>query len=208
VSLIAQSEGTFVVRRYLAATPNPPVNAVVLMSPLVNAGRVYYPPPGAWSGWGIGTGWLLRAMLTINRATGGQPISPDEPFVRSLMDDAVLYRDQMLCPVPGVRIAAFVPLPDAAVVPPDRYAHVPVVGLIDLHGGMLPRADVQRQLLAFLAGGAVDGGTGRWFPIVQKATSGWQAPALALRLNPTWHAADQPDSAFDENGCAARRQPG
>jgi hypothetical protein len=114
----------------------------------------------------------------------------------------------MLCPVPGVRIVAFVPLADAAVVPPDQYAHIPVVGLVDIHGGMLPRADVQRQLLAFLADGQVDGGTGGWFPIVQRATSGWQAPALALRVNPAWHAADQPDAAFDENGCTARKQPG
>jgi hypothetical protein len=207
VSLIAQSEGTFVVRRYLAGTSHPPVNAVVLMSPLVEASRVYFPPPRVGSGWGVGTGWLMRAMLSVARATGGQPISPDEPFVRSLLDDAVLYRDQMLCPVPGVRIVAFVPLPDAVVVPPDRYAHVPVVGLVDLHGGMLPRADVQRQLLAFLAGGSVDGGTGRWFTTVQKATSGWQVPALALPLNPVWHATGQPDAAFDENGCTARKQP-
>jgi hypothetical protein len=207
VSLIALSEGTFVVRRYLADTANPPVNAVVLISPLVQASRVYLPPAKAMSGWGIGTGWLMRGMLAVADSTGGPPISPDEPFVRSLLDDAPLYRNQMLCPVPGVRMLAFVALADALVVPPDRYAHIPAVGLVDVHAGMLPRASVQRVLLAFLAGGSVDDRPGRAFTMVQKATSGWQAPALALRLNPGWHAADQPDASFDQNGCAARPEP-
>lgn len=207
VSLIAMSEGTLVVRRYLADTPDPSVDAVVLMSPLVQASRVYLPPTSA-SGWGIGTGWLLRGMLAAAGFTGGPPISPDEPFARSLLDDAVLYRNQMLCPVPGIRMLAFVPLADATVVPPDGYAHVPVVGLLDVHGGMLPRADVQREMLAFLAGGPARGHSSRAFPIVQKAASGWQAPALALRLNPAWHAAGQPDASFGQNGCAVRRQPG
>lgn len=201
VSLIALSEGTFVVRRYLSGTPNPPVNAVVLMSPLVKASRVYLPPADATSGWGIATGWLMRGMLALTRATGGPPISLDEPFVRSLLDNAALYRNQMLCPVPGVRMAAFVPLGDAVAVPPDRYARIPVVGLLDVHGGMLPRADVQRELLGFLAGGPIDDDPGWAFPVVQAATSGWQAPALALRLNPVWHAGSQPDASLDQNGC-------
>jgi hypothetical protein len=208
VSLVAQSEGTFVVRRYLAGTPHPPVDAVVLMSPLVQATRVYFPPRRAGSGWGIGTGWLLRGMLSVAGATGGPAISPDQPFERSLLDDAVLYRDRMLCPVAGVRILAFVPLADAIVVPPDRYAHIPVVGLVDVHAGMLPRPEVQRALLAFLGGGQVDSGPGGWFPVVQKAASGWQVPALALRINPAWHAAGQPDASFDGNGCAATGRPG
>ena len=207
VSLIAMSEGTLVVRRYLADTPDPSVDAVVLMSPLVQASRVYLPPRST-SGWGIGTGWLSRGMLAAAGFTGGPPISPDEPFARSLLDDAVLYRNQMLCPVPGIRMVAFVPLADATVVPPDGYAHIPVVGLLDVHGGMLPRADVQRELLAFLAGGPARGHSGPAFPIVQKAAAGWQAPALALRLNPAWHAAGQPDASFGQNGCAVRRQSG
>jgi hypothetical protein len=203
VSLIAMSEGTLVVRRYLADTSDRWVNAVVLMSPLIQASRVYLPARST-SGWGIGTGWLVRGVLAAAGFTGGPPISPDEPFARSLLDDAVLYRDQMLCPVPGVRIMAFVPLADAMVVPPDRYAHIPVVGLLDLHGGMLPREDVQRELLAFLAGGPAHDHASPAFPIVQKAASGWQVPALALRINPAWHAAGQPDASFDQYGCAAR----
>jgi hypothetical protein len=143
-------------------------------------------------------------MLSVADATGGPPISLDEPFVRSLVDNAPLYRNQMLCPVPGVRMLAFVPLADAIVVPPNGYAHIPVIGLLDVHGGMLPRADVQSRLLAFLAGAPVGDQLGAAFPIVQRAMSGWQAPALALRLNPAWHAAGQPDASFDQNGCAAR----
>ena len=177
------SEGTLVVRRYLADTPDPSVDAVVLMSPLVQASRVYLPPKST-SGWGTGTSWLLRGMLAAAGFTEGPPISPDEPFARSLLDDAVLYRNQMLCPVPGIRMVAFVPLADATVVPPHRYAHIPVVGLLDVHGGMLPRADVQRELLAFLTGGPARGHSGPALPIVQEAASGWRPRPWPCRSIP------------------------
>ena len=45
---------------YLAATPRAPVDAVVLLSPLAEPGRVFYPPRGD-EGWGVATGTMIAA---------------------------------------------------------------------------------------------------------------------------------------------------
>lgn len=115
IALVAQSEGTLVVRAYLARQPHQAVADVVLLSPLIQPGRVYFPPPWQGSGWGIASGWLLRGMFAVVRGTSGSHASPDEPFVRSVVDNAPFYRTSMLCPVPGVRVIVFVPISEAAV---------------------------------------------------------------------------------------------
>lgn len=186
VALVSQSEGTLVVRAFLARYPARGVTSAVLLSPLVRPGRAYYPPADARSGWGIAVGWELRGILGIVRAVSGTDIFADEPFLRSVLDDAPLYRNRMLCPVRGVRILAFLPVAGAVVVPSGPVSAVPAVELPGLHAGLLGRADVQRRIRRFLAGHEVAGRSTPSYRLVQLAGGAWQAPALALRLNPVW----------------------
>ena len=52
VALIGQSEGAMVARTYLADRPHPAVDILAMFSPLINAGRSYYPPhPTGAGGW-------------------------------------------------------------------------------------------------------------------------------------------------------------
>jgi hypothetical protein len=201
VALIAQSEGTLVVRTYLQTQPHPWADAAVLLSPLVRPGRIYYPPRDAGSGWGIALGWELRAMLAVVRWSSGTPVSPDEPFARSVVDHGPLYRDTMLCPAPGLRVVAFLPTASAVVVPPNAGPTAPVVELPGLHASLLGRPDVQRLIAAFLNGGGVGHHTGWYYPVIQKAAAAWQAPALAVHVNPAWPAR-APDVSFGQDGCA------
>ena len=119
VSLLAESEGALIAHYYLVTMPHPNVKMLVLLSPPIRAGRVYYPPRQAHTGWGIATGWELRAIFATLGVAGGLPNSADEPFIRSLMDNAPLFRgNRMLCPVDGIQSIAFLPTLDAAAVPP------------------------------------------------------------------------------------------
>ena len=200
VALVAQSEGTLVVRTYLADYPHPGVTVAALLSPLIEPGRVYFPPPGR-SGWGVATGWLLREMFAVVRDTSDSHESPDEPFIRSVVDNAPFYRTAMLCPVAGVRTVAFVPFTEAAVTPPDDAAAVPVIELPGLHAGLLGEPDVQRRLLAVLDGRPAGTAPGTGYAVIQRAAGAWQVPTLALGVNPAWHTAHRPDPTFGQPPC-------
>jgi hypothetical protein len=201
VALVAESEGTLIVRDYLDTQPHAHVSAAVLMSPLVRPGRIYYPPPDAAAGWGLAGGWELRGMLWLVRLTNDSQISPDEPFVRSILDRAPLYRDRMLCPVPGVRLVAILPTAEAAVVPPELRAQIPVLEIPGVHASLGSRPDVQAQVHAFLAGSPPsDHESGPGYALIQKAAAAWQAPALLIRLNRAWPD-DVPDASLGDDGC-------
>src|SRR6266540_1332076 len=43
VAIVAESEGALVAKTYLAATPGAPVDELVMLSPLVQPARVWYP---------------------------------------------------------------------------------------------------------------------------------------------------------------------
>lgn len=188
VVLLAQSEGTLVVRRYLDDARPPGVEAAILLSPLLAPGRVYYPPEAGRSGWGLMAGWLLRAMTAVSRRATGVPLGADDPFVRSLLDHAPRYRDRMLCPVPGVRLLVFVPTAGALVMPYDPRWGVPVVEVPGLHGGLLGDAPVQRRILAFIGGDTVRPVRRPLFPAMAAIAAAWQAPSLAVSVNPVWRA--------------------
>lgn len=208
IALVAQSEGTLVVRTYLTGYPHPDVDAVVLLSPLIRPGRVYFPPPQASSGWGIATGWLLREMFDVVRATSNSKVSPDDPFVRSILDNAPAYRGMILCPVPGVREIAFVPFSEAAVTPPQSAtAGIPVVELPGIHAGLLGEPDVQQHMIAFLRGQPAGSSPGPGYAVIQRAAVAWQAPALALGINPAWHADHEPDPTFGQTPCRPTASP-
>jgi hypothetical protein len=202
VALVGESEGTVVIRKFLDTMPHTEVSAAVLMSPLVRPGRIYYPPPGATAGWGVAAGSELRGLLWLVRLTDDSGISPDEPFVRSILDNAPLYRDRMLCPVPGVRMIAFVPTAEGSVIPPGLRPGIPVLEVPGVHAGLGGRAEIQANVQRFLASGSpVDGVDAPAYGVIQKVAAAWQAPALPIRLNPAWPP-DVPDASFGDDGCS------
>ena len=201
IALVGESEGSLIVRYYLSRWPHDGVDTAVLTSPIVRAGRIYYPPPQDHAGWGIGTGWLLRGLLAGIGSTNRVPDTADEPFLRSLMDNAPLYRNEMLCPVPGVRMIAILPTADATAVPPGGIAEIEVIEVAGFHGVLLDRPALLHIVIRFLVGAAVDPPR-RWdYSIVHRVAGAWQAPALALRLNPAWHNGPLPDASFDRRAC-------
>jgi hypothetical protein len=195
VALLGESEGAMVARTYLARVPRSPVQALLMFSPLVRTGRTYYPPPGAKSGWGVAAGWELRAIFTAANLVSGKSDSPDEPFVRSLLDNAPFYRYQVLCPIEGVRVIAFLPTVSAAETPPVPYSRVPVFETPALHGGLLGRAVIHEKLIDFLSGENLNAPR-REYVLLQALGAAWQAPTLSITVNPVWRAAAPSGPAF------------
>jgi hypothetical protein len=202
VALVGQSEGAMVVRTYLEKLPAGPVTAAVMFSPLVQAGRTYYPPPGH-EGWGVAAGWELRALFWLAGLPQSVKDDPDEPFVRSVLIDAPFYRNRTLCPVPGVRMIAFLPTVSAAEAPPGEYSRIPVYQQPAFHGGLIGQRMVEDRVIAFLAGERVDQPR-REYALLQRLGAAWQAPPLALSLNPVWSANREGDPARTGRVCEAR----
>nr|WP_232533930.1 hypothetical protein [Plantactinospora sp. KBS50] len=194
VALLGQSEGAMVVRLFLERHPGSQVDTVLLFSPLLQAGRAYYPPASEGSGWGFVAGWLIRALFLGTNVVSSTREDPDEPFVRSLLENASFWRSQTLCPVPGVRMVAFMPTASAADAPPGNYAEIPVYQLAGFHGGLLRRGVVHGRLIGFIGGDLLDRPL-REFVFLQRLASAWQAPPLAMSVNPAW-------------GDGGRRSPG
>ncbi|MEV0805373.1 hypothetical protein [Micromonospora sp. NPDC050200] len=203
VALIGQSEGAMVARTYLAVRPHPSVDTLAMFSPLINAGRSYYPPPGASSGWGVAAGWELRVLFGLVDVFAGSGSGPDEPFIRSLMDNSPFYRNDLMCPVPGVRIVAFMPTTTATEAPPGEYSGIPVFQMPAVHGGLLTEPLVQARLVNFLAGEPVSRPL-RGYALLQETAAAWQAPPLPLSVNPAWRGDGLPDPAFTARVCQPR----
>ncbi|SCE69425.1 hypothetical protein GA0074695_0368 [Micromonospora viridifaciens] len=200
VALVGQSEGALVSRTYLADRPHSPVNILAMFSPLISAGRSYYPPAGASQGWGIAAGWELRILFGLADVLAMSGSGPDEPFVRSILNNAPFYRNDFMCPVPGVRIVAFLPTTTATEAPPGQYAGVPVFEMPAVHGGLLARPVAQARLVNFLAGEPVDQPE-RGYTLLQQVSAAWQAPPLPVGLNPVWRGVRLPDPAFTGRVC-------
>ncbi|MFI9529044.1 lipase family protein [Micromonospora rosaria] len=200
IVLVGESEGAMVARTYLDRDPHPAVEMLAMFSPLINAGRAYYPPPDRNQGYGVVTGWQLRAVFRLVGLAGGPDNGPDEPFIRSLLDDAPFYRNQLMCPVPGVRMVAFLPTTTATEAPPGQYTRIPVFQTPGVHAGFLHRAPVQDHLVTFLANADVSQLRGE-YELLQRLGAAWQAPPLAIHANPAWAHNRQPDPAFTGRVC-------
>jgi hypothetical protein len=201
VALVGLSEGALVAREYLDRWPHPDVDATAMVSPVVRPGQVYYPPAVSSRGWGLAAGWELRGILAVISLNHATPISADEPFVRSLLDQAPLFRNRMLCPVPGVRMIAFLPSADATTIPPGNYRGIPASELPALHGGLVGFPVQEERLIDFLNGTDIAGAQRPYYSVVQTASGVWQAPVLAQSVNPVWNAQNQPDAALRGEAC-------
>jgi len=150
----------------------------------------------------------MRTLTALTRLRTGSTVSADEPFVRSVMRDGPRYRGTMLCPVPHVRVAAFLPAASAAAVPPGHLADVTTIEVAGFHGTLSVRANDRRDMAAVLTGEPVDSAHLTAYPFVQWAPARWQVPPLPMSYVPSWHAADLPDAALDDaDGCTARLPP-
>ncbi|MFU8874524.1 hypothetical protein [Micromonospora sp. SL4-19] len=207
IALVGESEGAMVARTYFRHRSDTPVTALLMFSPLVRTGRAYYPPPDASSGWGIATGWLLRGMFDLANLGSSAGSHPDEPFVRSLLEDAPFYRLETMCPIPGVRVIAFLPTVTAAETTPGPFTKIPVVEVPSFHGGFLSRKVVESQVIDFLAGENISQ-VRREYGLLQGLAAAWQAPLLAVDANPVWRPTAPPGRPFSSAKiCAPLKNP-
>jgi len=187
VSLVAASEASLVAEAYLARTPNAPVDHVVLLSPLVTPGRVYYPPAGTDS-WGIVGGLGLEALSGAIGGLGPVKISPSNPLFRSIEAEAPAIRSFLSCLPPGVRQVVVEPVADAVAAPFDVSPLLPTVVVPAFHSGTLGDPGVQQVVEDVLLDRPppANGGWSFVHRVVSRAADVWQVPSLALGLNPAW----------------------
>lgn len=199
VRIIATSEGTVVARSYLEAFPRAPVSDLVMISPLVEPGRVFYPRDGS-SGWGVATRAAMRGLAAVLGSLSGTDLDPNMPFLRSIVDHAPALRRGALCPAPQARVVAILPTASAAVVPPAGLSpRVPVRIVRGFHGAGFSEA------LSYLVTGALPHtprGAGMLNKVLRAGATAWMVPELPVSLNPAWKM-----PAFDREGCPVSGWP-
>jgi hypothetical protein len=187
VAIVAESEGALVAKTYLAATPDAPVDELVMLSPLVQPARVWYPSRGR-QGWGLVSGWELREIGGLFRDLSGADITADMPVVRSLLDHGPAVRDLLACPLPDTRQLALFPLADAVATPHPSEIGIPSEVVPAFHGGLLADDGVRKAVSTYLEDGKVTAAT--VWPVAQQilraSAAAWQVPELPLTLNREW----------------------
>jgi hypothetical protein len=187
VGIVAESEGSLVAKAYLTATPTAPVNALIMVSPLVQPARVYYPPSGA-DGWGVVGGLGLQGLSDTVGAMTTVNLTPGQPLLRSIVEDAPALRSVLSCPLGGVRQFAVLPLADAVASGSTDTLGIPTAVVPAFHGGLLgdPNADA---VIERVLGGQTPSGSNLLSvaeQLIGPASSAWQVPALPLPLNKEW----------------------
>jgi hypothetical protein len=189
VSIVAESEGALVAKLYAVTAPRPPVAAMILLSPLVEPARVYFPRRGH-EGFGLAAAAELRGIARVLSTLSPVNVSTDTPLFRSIVDNAPTVRRLLRCPVPGVRQLALFPLADAVVAPHpsdigSRSAVVPA-----FHGGLLTNPSVKLTIALELSGRRAPA-VSTWARVertVEVSAAAWQVPELPVGLNSAWPA--------------------
>jgi hypothetical protein len=195
VGIVAESEGALVALSYLLGTVDAPVDAVVVLSPLVSPGRVSYPAPGR-VGWGVAAGAALDAAGAIVGRLGPVDVRSDTALFRSIVEEAPLFQGLLECPAPGVRQLAVLPFDTGLAAPRPAQVRIPAVVRPAFHGGLLGDAPTARLVVRTLRGRPVDLAT-RWRAterVVQALASPWQVPSLVQSLEPAWRDLPEPDA--------------
>lgn len=202
VGIVAESEGALVAQAYLAATPDAPVDAVVLLSPLLAPGRVAYPSLDH-DGWGVASGTVLGGLAAAVGAVGPVDVSADTALFRSIIDRGPTLGALLACPPPGVRAFAVLPLDAGVAAPAPAEVGYPHEVVPAFHGGLLGDPTTARHVEQVLAGRRIPHGSGSWQAIgdgVGAFAAPWQAPDLEPSLRRGWR--DLPDAP----DCAAVRR--
>jgi len=186
VSIIAESEGSLVAERYLETTPTAPVDRLIILSPILAPGSVYYPPRGV-DGWGVAAGWGLRGLASVMSAVSPLHFEADAPIVRDVVDEPQVFGDAcLLSPVSRVE---FLPLADAVASRADgRTSGVRVVTAF--HGGLLGDHEMRARIRDVLldAPDHSNHSMRTLDTVVWAGAGAWRVPALLPSLNPAWHA--------------------
>ena len=198
VSIVAESEGALIAQAYLEATPDAPVRTAVLLSPLLEPGRVGYPLQGD-SGWGVAGGTVMNAIAAILGTLSPVDVSADTPLFRSIVDEAPLMQSLMQCPVPGVREYAVLPIDSGVASPSPIDVAMPYAVVPAFHGGLLGDHTTAQLVEQVLRGKPAHGSAwwGLVADVVSAGAAAWQAPSLEPELEDRWP--DVPGS------CAALR---
>ncbi|MFZ0753682.1 MAG: hypothetical protein WAN00_07930, partial [Trebonia sp.] len=175
VDVVAESEGTLGVYAMLSRHPGLPIGSVVLLSPIVDPGRVSYPSgPDAAS-------VSEEALNELNHLAG--EISPYGPsgaqhLLNSVSEFGARYFETVADQSgKSLRWLAVVPLADALTLPvcslpPD------VVVVPAFHGGLLGDGSVLPMVSAFLEGQQVSGTPDmrEAAEVITGAAAAWQMP--------------------------------
>lgn len=188
VTLVAESEGALVARTYLLRRYRPrtrAVDRVFLLDMPQGQPHVSFPRLGQ-DGWGIGTGWALRGLISLIGNLGPLTASADAPFSRDLISRPRLLAALALAPPPrGVDQVWVEALADAVNQPYHQPQTVrgrssPTIVVPAAHGGLIRHPAVQRIIAGVLAGRTpADTQPGAALqPVLAAAASAWQVPSL------------------------------
>jgi len=193
VTIVAESEGALLAKVYIASTPAAPVRNLVMLSPLLEPGRVYYPVEGR-EGWGAGGAIAMRGFAWALDGVSPVDVTPDTPFLRSIVDDGPALRRLVSCRLPSVRQLAVLPLDTGVSAPVPRGLGIPSVVVPSFHGGMLDDVTTADMVEHVVRGERV-GADDAWSVaahVISAGASAWQVPQLSTSVNAAW--ADQPQS--------------
>jgi hypothetical protein len=196
VTLVAESEGVLVARTYLLRLYRPQTHAVdrvVLLDMPQGQPHVSFPPRGQ-QGWGVGTGWVLRELISLIGNLGPLTASADAPFSRDLTGRPRLLAALALAPPPRGVDQVWVEALADAVTWPYRQSQIrrgrrsPTIVVPAAHGGLIRHPAVQQIIAGVLAGRTpADTQPGAALqPVLAAAASAWQVPSLP------WHLQHEP----------------
>lgn len=202
VDIVGESEGALVAKTYLVANPRAPVRDLVMVSPLIDPGRVYYPPSGA-SGYGVAAAAGLEGLSDTLQGLAPVDLSPTDPFLRSIVEDAPVLGSVLSCRVAHVRQFEVLPLADAVASPAPISGSIPTAVVPAFHGGLIGSGPADRVIDEVLRGQTPSAVTG-WTvadTVIRRASAAWQVPTLVAADNPVWHLGG------DSHGAASGNQP-
>lgn len=201
VSIVAESEGALVAQAYLAGTPDAPVQAVALLSPLLEPGRVYYPPPGD-AGWGVVAGTVVDGLAAVVGAVGPVDVSSNTPLFRSLLREAPVLRSLLRCPPPVASSIVVLPLDSGVAAPPPLDVRWPHAVVPAFHGGLLGDGTTS-DLVGHVLRGEPATGSGLWAgvgDVVNGGAAAWQVPSIEQDLVGAWATLPADDACVAARG--------
>ena len=179
----------------LLAEPGSPVAMLVMASPLEDPGRVSYPTSGD-KGWGVASDEGMRLLSEAFQRISPVDLSPNSPFLASILSEAPVLEKAVTCPISGIRQFALLPLADATVVPAAEKLSFPSVVLPAFHGGLIDNPSGEKVLSKVLSNRPVseDQVLQLADEAISYAASGWQVPSLARSDYPAVERANGSES--------------